>query len=64
MARFEIIRRHSVFYFRFVGSNQEVIASSEAYTSKQGAMNGIEAVRSAAAGADVVDLTVAKNETD
>ena len=43
--------------FRFVlkAGNGEVIASSEGYTTKSGAQNGIESVRKNAADGTVVD---------
>ncbi|MDH6182043.1 uncharacterized protein YegP (UPF0339 family) [Microbacteriaceae bacterium SG_E_30_P1] len=43
--------------FRFVlkAGNGEVIATSEGYTAKASAMGGIDAVRTAAASAEVVD---------
>lgn len=45
------------FRFRLKAANREIIASSEAYTTKPGAQNGIESVKSNAPGAPVVDLT-------
>lgn len=42
--------------FRLKAANGEVIASSESYTTKAAANNGIESVR-ANAGSAVVDLT-------
>ena len=44
------------FRFRLKAANGEVIASSESYTTKAAAKNGIESVK-ANAGADTVDLT-------
>jgi uncharacterized protein YegP (UPF0339 family) len=41
--------------FRLRASNGEVIASSEGYSSKSGALDGIESVRRNAADAEVVE---------
>lgn len=43
--------------FRLTAPNSEVIATSEAYTTKQGCRRGIRAVQENAAAADVEDLT-------
>jgi uncharacterized protein YegP (UPF0339 family) len=43
--------------FRLKAGNGEIIAIGEAYESKAGAQNGIDSVKSNAAGATVVDLT-------
>jgi len=43
------------FRFNLHGRNGRVIASSEAYNSKAACLNGIKAVKGAAAGAEVVD---------
>jgi uncharacterized protein YegP (UPF0339 family) len=45
------------FRFRLKAGNGEIIATGEAYESKAGAQNGIDSVKSNAAGATVVDLT-------
>ncbi len=45
------------FRFNLVASNGEVIATSQNYKSKASAMNGVEAVRKAAAVAEVHDQT-------
>jgi uncharacterized protein YegP (UPF0339 family) len=45
------------FRFNLVAANGEIIATSEAYESKASAKNGIEAVRRAAASAEVEDQT-------
>jgi uncharacterized protein YegP (UPF0339 family) len=42
--------------FRLLASNGEVIAVSESYKRKQGAINGIEAVKSCAPEAPVVTM--------
>ncbi|MCW3493532.1 YegP family protein [Microbacterium sp. SSM24] len=41
--------------FNLKASNGEVIASSEGYSSKSGALNGIESVKKHAADAEVVE---------
>ena len=45
------------FHFNLLAGNGQVIATSEAYESKQSAMNGIHSVKENAAGADVDDQT-------
>jgi uncharacterized protein len=44
------------FRFNLKAGNGEVIAASEAYTTKAAAKNGIESVKKNAADADVVEL--------
>ncbi len=44
-------------YFNLKSSNQQVIGASQMYASADGRDKGIEAVRNAADGAEVVDLT-------
>ncbi|MFV8054645.1 YegP family protein [Mycobacterium sp. 48b] len=43
--------------FRLKAGNGEVIATGEGYTSKAGAINGIESVQRNAPGAPIVDQT-------
>ncbi|MCV7186788.1 YegP family protein [Mycolicibacterium thermoresistibile] len=43
--------------FRLKAGNGETIAVSEGYTTRSGALNGIESVKTNAPGAPVVDLT-------
>ncbi len=59
MAAKFVLKKGSTGKFRFnlVAGNGEIVATSEAYESKAGAKNGIEAVRKAAADAPVVDET-------
>jgi uncharacterized protein len=45
------------FRFRLKAANGEIVAQSEAYESKGGAQDGVDAVRRAAAEATVRDLT-------
>lgn len=45
------------FRFNLKAGNGEIIATSEAYTTKDAAKNGIESVRRNAVDAEVVDLT-------
>ncbi len=45
------------FYFTLKAENQEVIATSEMYTSKQNCQNGIESVKTNAPNAEIVDTT-------
>ena len=56
-AKFEIFKDKSGGYrFNLKAGNGEVVASSESYSSKDGAKNGAEAVRRAAADAVVVEM--------
>lgn len=58
MAKFEIFKgTNGNFYFRLKAENGEIIAQSEGYSSKQGAKNGIEAVKRCAPVARIDDLT-------
>lgn len=52
---FRDVRGH--YRFRLTAPNSEVIAVSEAYTTKQGCRRGIRAVRDSAGAAAVEDLT-------
>lgn len=45
------------FRFRLIAPNNEIIAVSEGYTSKDGCLNGIESVRINAPIAELVDKT-------
>jgi uncharacterized protein YegP (UPF0339 family) len=45
------------FHFTLLAGNGQAIATSESYESRQSAMNGIESVKSNAAGAEVDDQT-------
>lgn len=44
-------------YFHIKGDNGEILTHSEGYTRKESAENTIEAIRKAAASADIVDET-------
>lgn len=58
MSKFELFKAtNGQYYFRLKAENGEIIANSEGYTSKQGALNGIAAVRRCAPIAQLVDLT-------
>ncbi len=46
------------YHFNLKASNGQIIASSEVYTTKAAALNGIESVRSHAADAKLNDHTV------
>jgi uncharacterized protein YegP (UPF0339 family) len=46
------------FFFNLKSTNQQVIGASQMYASADGRDKGIEAVKNAADGAEVVDLTV------
>jgi len=59
MERFEIFMdSRGVFRWRLKAPNNEIIASSEGYLSKQGCQNGIGGVKEYAPAAEVVDLTL------
>jgi len=45
------------FYFNLKADNNEIIATSEMYTTKQSCQNGIDSVRNNAPGAQVIDNT-------
>lgn len=58
-AEFEIFKDASgKFRFRLRAPNGEIIATSEAYVSKDGCKNGIESVRTYAPKAKISDLTI------
>lgn len=60
MGYFEILKSNSLlqpYYFVLKAPNHQVIATSETYTTKQGAKNGIESVQLNGATTDVRDLT-------
>jgi uncharacterized protein YegP (UPF0339 family) len=54
-----VVKKGSTGKFRFnlLSSNGQVVASSEAYSSKASCMNGIKSVRSLAGDAEVEDQT-------
>jgi uncharacterized protein len=57
-SKFEVYEdKAGSFRFRLKAGNGEIVASGEAYESKRGAFEGVEAVRRAADAAEVVDLT-------
>lgn len=58
MGKFEIFKgKDAQYYFRLKAENGEIIAGSEGYKTKQGAENGIAAVRRYAPAAKIEDLT-------
>ncbi|MGA8856369.1 MAG: YegP family protein [Candidatus Bathyarchaeia archaeon] len=57
--KFEIKKdKAGKFRFNLVAANGEVIASSEAYESKEACMNGIQSVKTNAASAEIVDKSM------
>lgn len=57
-AKFEVFKDASgQFRFRLVAPNGEIIASSEAYTTKDACMNVIESVKTNAPVAEIEDQT-------
>jgi uncharacterized protein YegP (UPF0339 family) len=58
MARFAIYpSSDGQYYFIFRASNGEIIVTSETYTTKAAAQNGIAALKRSVAEADVLDMT-------
>lgn len=58
MERFEINKaRDGQFYFRLIAPNNEVIATSEMYTTKQSCQHGVDSVKKWAPTATVEDTT-------
>jgi len=56
-AKFEVYPSGSQFRWRLKAANGEIVASGEAYKTRSGAKDGIEAVKRAAAAATVEDAT-------
>jgi len=55
-ARFEVyMDAKGEFRFRLIAPNNETIAVSEGYTTKEGCMNGIESVKANAPTAKIVE---------
>jgi hypothetical protein len=56
-AKFEVYKDHAGQYrFRLKAANGEIVAQGEAYTTKEHAHRGVEAVKTAAAEATVEDI--------
>ncbi len=55
--KFEIFGSDGKFWFGLKAGNGEIIASSEAYSSKAAAENGIESVKKNASDSPIHDLT-------
>jgi hypothetical protein len=56
--KFEVYKdKQDKYRFRLKAGNGEIIAVSEAYAAKAGALNGIESVRTNASAAALDDLT-------
>lgn len=56
--KFELYKdRAGEYRFRLKAGNGETIVVSEGYTTRSGALNGIDSVKTNAPGAPVVDLT-------
>jgi uncharacterized protein YegP (UPF0339 family) len=56
MAKFEVYESKNGYRWRLKAGNGEVVAIGEEYSSKDGAKKGCEAVKRAAANADVVEV--------
>lgn len=58
MVRFEIyVDRVGEYRWRLVAANNEIVAASEGYSSKQGAINSAQNVKYWATSASIRDLT-------
>lgn len=55
--KFVIRKRGNGYHFVLTAANGEIIATSENYTTKQSAKDGIDSVKQNASGADVEDET-------
>jgi hypothetical protein len=55
-AKFEVYQSGTQFRFRLKAANGEIVASGEAYTTRDGAHRGCEAVKRAAAEAAIEDI--------
>ena len=54
--KFEVYEAKDGFRFRLKAGNGEIVATGEAYATRDGAHKGTEAVQRAAEGATVVDI--------
>ena len=62
MGKFEIFNGvDGLFYFHLKAENGEIIASSQGYTTKQSAENGIDSIRRLEAKSEVINLTLAQS---
>jgi hypothetical protein len=59
VAKFEILKTSDgkEFYWHFKSANGEKVAVSQTYTTKQACQRGIDAIKSDAKNAEVLDLT-------
>lgn len=56
--KFEIIKgKDGQYYFHLKAGNGQIILQSEGYTNKQGAVNGINSIKSSINNASAYDLT-------
>ncbi len=56
--KFELFKdKAGKFRFRLIAANGEIIATGEAYESKESCKNGIESVKKNAPTAQIVDMT-------
>jgi uncharacterized protein len=55
--KFVLKKSDSQYMFNLKAGNGEIIATSERYTTRQGALNGIESVKKHAPGAPTEDQT-------
>lgn len=55
-AKFEVYKSKNGYRWRLKAGNGEIVATSEEYTTKDGAIKGCEAVTRAAESAEVVEV--------
>lgn len=55
-AKFEVYESKNGYRWRLKAGNGEVVATGEEYTTESGAKNGCEAVKRAAAEAEIVEV--------
>ena len=56
MSKFEVFQSKNGYRWRLKAGNGEVVATGEAYSTKEGAVKGCEAIQRAAAAAETVEV--------
>lgn len=64
MGKFEVFQSKGQWYFRLKAGNGEIIAASQGYNTKQGAMKGVASVQANAGKADILIIDKDKVETN
>ena len=62
MGKFEIFKTKDEWYFRLKAANGEIVASSEGYKTKQGAMKGVASVQKNAKSSQIIIIDKDKKE--